>query len=145
MATQAFILGKDAKLYYGAEEAALGAMNVIGNVRDVKVSLSADEADVTTRENGGWKGTAATLRECTIEFDMLWKPADPAFAAIRTAFLTSGLVELAALDQDRSVSGAQRPKGSFSITSFNRDESLTEGIKTNVTAKLSVFDEWVEV
>ena len=36
-------------------------------------------------------------------------------------------------------------KGSFSITSFSRNEALEEAITVSVTAKLAVFDEWVEV
>jgi hypothetical protein len=49
------------------------------------------------------------------------------------------------LDQARETAGAQGPKGSFSITSFSRNEALEEAITVSVTAKLAVFDEWVEV
>jgi len=140
-----FILGMNAKIYQGAAGAALGALAEMGNVRDVTLTLEAGEADITTRANSGWRATAPTLRECTAEFEMVWKPGDAGFDAVKNAFLTSGTLELAILDQDKATSGAQGPKGSFSITSFSRNEALEEAITVSVTAKLAAFDQWVVV
>ena len=140
-----FILGKDAKIYQGAAGGDLGDLTEMSNVRDVTLNLEAGEADITTRANGGWRATAPTLRECTCEYEMVWKPGDTGFDAIKAAFLAGTTVELAILDQARDVVGAQGPKGSFSITSFSRNEALEEAITVSVTAKLAVFDEWVEV
>jgi TP901-1 family phage major tail protein len=140
-----FILGMNAKIYQGAAGAALGALAEMGNVRDVTLTLEAGEADITTRANSGWRATAPTLRECTAEFEMVWKPGDAGFDAVKNAFLTSGTLELAILDQAKATSGAQGPKGSFSITSFSRNEALEEAITVSVTAKLAQFDQWVVV
>ena len=145
MPTQTFIMGKDAKIYQGAAEAELSVLTEMSNVKDVTLTLEAGEADVSTRANAGWRATAATLRECSAEFEMVWKPGDAGFDAIKTAFLTGGTIELAVLDQAREATGAQGPKGSFAITSFTRNEALEEAIKVSVKAKLSVFDEWVEI
>ena len=138
-----FILGKDAKLYHGPSGAT--ASTEMSNVRDVTLSLEAGEADVTTRANSGWRATAPTLRECTVEFQMVWRPGDTVFEAIKTAFLTSGTVALAVLDQKVAVTGAQGPLGDFSITNFSRNEALEEAIVADVTAKLARFEEWYEV
>jgi len=140
-----FILGMNGKMYFGAAAAALGALTELTNVRDVTVNLEAGEADVTTRANSGWRATAPTLRECSIDFEMVWKPDDAGFAAIKAAYLASETLELAALDQARETSGAQGPKGSFSITSFGRSEALEEAMTVSVTAKMATFDEWVDV
>lgn len=140
-----FILGKDAKIYQGAAGGAIGELVEMANVRDVTLSLEAGEADITTRANSGWRATAPTLRECTCEFEMVWQPGDAGFDAIKSAFLSGSTIELAVLDQDKTTDGAQGPKGSFSITSFSRNEPLEEAITVSVTAKLAVFDEWVEV
>ncbi len=143
--SEEFLLGKDAKLYFGASGATYSAMTEIANVRDLTLDLSAGEADVTTRGNFGWKATAATLRECTATFDMLWKPSDPAFAAIRNAFLNSTKIALAVLSDDRATTGAEGPEGDFSITQFSRNEPMAEGVTVSVTAKLATFRQWVEV
>ena len=131
-----FVLGMNAKLYYGA--AGSTASTLMDNVRDVTLTLEAGEADVTTRANQGWRATAPTLRECTAEFEMVWDPADAGFAAIKDAFLSAGMVALKILDK----SGGQGPDGDFAITSFSRNEALEEAITVSVTAKLAVFRSW---
>lgn len=140
-----FILDKDAKIYQGTAGAPLSAMTEMANVRDVTLNLEAGEADITTRANSGWRATAPTLRECTCEFEMVWKPGDSGFDAIKAAFLGGSTIELAVLDQAKTTTGAQGPKGSFSTTSFSRNEALEEAITVSVTAKLVVFDQWVVI
>ena len=140
-----YILGKDAKIYQGPAATALGSLIELSNVKDVTVSLEAGEADVTTRANSGWRATATTLRECSVEFEMVWKPSDPGFQAVRNAYLNGTNLEFAVLDQARETSGAEGPKGSFSISSFSRNEPLEEAITVSVTAKLVKFDQWIEV
>lgn len=73
------ILGMDAKLYYG--NAGSSATNEMTNVRDVTVSAEAGEADVTTRANSGWRATVATLKEASVEFEMVWDTEDTGFPA----------------------------------------------------------------
>jgi len=141
-----FVLGMNAGLYQGAAgETDPTLMAEVDNVRDVNLSLEAGEADITTRANGGWEATAPTLRKCTVEFQMVWKPGDSVFEAIKNAFLTSGTVAMAVLDQKVTIAGAQGPLGDFSITNFTRNEELTEAIVADVTAKLAKFVEWHEV
>jgi hypothetical protein len=143
--SQTFLLGMNAKIYQGAAGAALSALTEMGNVRDVTLTLEAGEADVTTRANAGWRATAPTLRECTAEFEMLWQPGDAGFEAVKTAFLSAGTSRLAVLTGASTASGTEGPLGDFSITNFSRSEPLEEGVTVSVTAKLAVFDEWVEV
>lgn len=140
-----FILGMNAKIYQGTAAAALGSLTEMSNVRDVTLTLEAGEADITTRANSGWRATAPTLREATVEFEMVWDTSDAGFTAIKTAYLANSTLELAVLDQDKATSGAQGLKGSFAITSFSRSEPLEEALTVSVTAKLSTFDEWVTV
>lgn len=143
--SQEFLLGMNAKIYQGATGAAVATLSEMSNVKDVTLSLEADEADVTTRANQGWRATAPTLRQCTTEFEMLWKPGDPGFEAVKTAFLTSGTLRLAVLTGERTASGTEGPLGDFSIINFSRNEPLAEGVTVSVTAKLAVFDSWIAI
>ena len=143
--SQEFLLGMNAKIYQGAAGADLATLVEMSNVKDVTLNLEAGEADVTTRANQGWRATAPTLRECTAEFEMLWKPGDAGFDAVKTAFLTAGTIALAVLTGDKVTSGTEGPRGDFSITNFSRNEPLEEGVTVSITAKLAVFAEWVEV
>jgi len=78
-----FTLGMDCKLYYkttpltGPPDGT--GWTEIDNAKDVNLQQENGEADITTRANGGWRATAATLKEATIEFEMLWKPSDAAY------------------------------------------------------------------
>ncbi|MBK9127943.1 MAG: hypothetical protein IPM13_09095 [Phycisphaerales bacterium] len=69
-----FVLGMNAKLYYGT--AGVPAATEMANVRNVTLNLEAGEADVTTRANSGWRATAPTLRECSVELEMVLDPDD---------------------------------------------------------------------
>jgi len=139
-----FILGMDAKIYQGAADADVADLTEMDNVSDVTLTLTAGEADVTTRANDGWRATAPTLRECTVEFQMLWQPGDTCFEAIKTAWLANDPVCLAVLTGDRDVADSEGPVGNFSITNFTRTEALEEGVKVAVTAKLATFAEWYD-
>ena len=140
-----FVLGMDAVIYQGPADAAIGSLTEMDNVKDATVNLSAGEADVTTRANSGWRATAATLRECTIDFEMLWKPGDAGFEAIKTSFLTSTPLALAALTGARETADSEGPLGNFSITNFSRSEPLEEGVSVSVTAKMAKYAQWIDV
>ena len=143
--SQTFLLGMNAKIYQGAAGADLATVTEMSNVKDVTLNLEAGEADVTTRGNQGWRATVATLRECSVEFEMLWNPGDAGFEAIKTAFLSAGTLRLAVLTGEKATSGTEGPLGDFSITNFTRNDPLEEGVTVSVTAKLAEFEEWVEV
>ncbi len=142
---ETFVLGMNAKIYQGATGDDLATVTEMSNVKDVTLNLEAGEADVTTRGNQGWRATAPTLRECTAEFEMLWKTGNTGFEAIKTAYLTSGQLRLAVLTGDKDTVDSEGVLGDFSITNFSRSEPLEEGVTVSVTAKLTVFDEWVKV
>lgn len=140
-----FILGMNAKLYQGTAAAVLGSLTELTKAKDVTLTLDKATADITTRGNAGWRAKTGTLKEASVTFDMIWKPGDAGFDAIKDAYLGNAGIELAILDQDRATSGAQGLKGTFDITSFARNEALEEAITVSVTADLTVFDQWVEV
>ena len=139
-------LGLDARLYRNKGAYSSVTWNEVKNVKDLTLSLEAGEADVTTRGNGGWRATIATLKDGSLEFEMVWDTADDDFTAIRTAFLTNGTVEFAVLDGPVGTSGSQGLRAAMAITNFSRSEPLEEAIKVSVTAKPTYSDhppEWM--
>jgi len=140
-----YLMGMNAKLYYDATAAnPLSGMTEISNVKDLTLTLEAGEADVSTRANSGWRATATTLKACTVEWEMQGKTTDTAFEVVRDAFLNGTTLELAVLTGTKAVADSEGPKGTFAITNFSRGEPLEEAISVSVTAKLQVFDEWIE-
>lgn len=129
-------LGMQAKLYYKTGGvAAVGPWLELGNVKDLTLNLETGEADVTTRANAGWRATVGTLKEGSIEFEMVWDTGDAGFTAIKDAFLGNTAIGLAVMDQDIADSGSQGLQADCSITSFSRSEALEEAIMVSVTAK----------
>ncbi len=137
-------LGMNAKVYQGAAGADIATVTEMDNVKDVTLSLEAGEYDHTTRGSQGWQEIDATIRQCSSEFEMPWKPSDAGFVAVKNAFLTGGKVRLAILTGDKDVSGNEGMFGDFCVTSFTRNEPLEEGITASVTVKLSKFEQWYE-
>ncbi|GIW55558.1 MAG: hypothetical protein KatS3mg082_1962 [Nitrospiraceae bacterium] len=128
-------LGLDAKLYRNTGTFPAPVWNEIKNVKEVTLNLEAGEADVTTRGNAGWKATVATLKDGSIEFEMVWDTADDDFAAIRDAFLNRGAIEFAVMDGDIASSGSQGLRATCMVTNFSRNEALEEAITVSVTVK----------
>ena len=146
-----FILGMNCKLYRCAT--LLDATNTpaaatwieVDNVKDVNLQQENGEADITTRANNGWRATAATLKEATIEFEMVWKPSDAAFTAILNAWLNATEIALVALDGAEDAAGSQGLASNFSVTSFTRNEPLEEAVTVSVTLKPSSIIDWYTV
>lgn len=129
-------LGMEAKLLYAAGGQSGGTWTAMDNVRDVTLSLEAGEADVTTRANEGWRATVATLKEASVEWEMVWDTADAGFTAIKNAFFNNDLIGLQILDE----ADGQGLQADFSITNFSRNEALEEAITVSVTAKVTYSD-----
>ena len=143
-------LGFECKLYYDATPLAAGETAVDGSwseitaVRDLTCNLDKDEADMTTRANAGWKATRGSLRDGSLEFDLLYDSDDTHIKAIRDAYLGNNLIALAAMDGDILVAGAEGFVANFEIMSFNHSQPLTEGVTISVTAKPRSHHEWYE-
>lgn len=129
-------LGMDAKLYYkvGGQDGA-GSWLELTNTKDVTLSLEAGEADVTTRANNGWRATVATVKDATVEWEMVWDTGDAGFGAIKDAFLTNDVIGLQVLD-DATGTG-EGLQADFMITNFSRNEALEEAITVSVSAKVT--------
>lgn len=129
-----FKLGMEAKLLFKVGgQGGGGAWVALNNVRDVTLSLETGEADVTTRANNGWRATVATLKEASVEFEMVWDTADAGFTAIKNAYLGNDIIGLQVLDGE----AGQGLQADFMITAFSRSEALEEAITVSVTAKVT--------
>ena len=138
--------GMDAKLYYKVGGlGAGGAWVELTNVRDNTLNLEKGEADVTTRANNGWRATVGTLKDGSVEFEMVWDPEDAGFDAIQDAYFNDTLIALAIMDGD--VATGNGLQADFAITNFTRNEPLEEAMSVQVTAKPTYSanpPQWIE-
>ncbi|MCI0333697.1 MAG: phage tail protein [Planctomycetes bacterium] len=128
-------LGLDAKLYRNTTPGGGPTWDLVGNVRDVTLNLETGEADVTTRGNNGWRATVGTLKDASIEFEMVWDTGDADFTAFKDAFFNGTSIELAVMDGNIASAGSQGLRAECRIINFTRSEALEETITVSVTAK----------
>jgi hypothetical protein len=128
-------LGLDAKLYRNTGNPGSSLWQLIANVRDVTLNLETGEADVSTRGNVGWRATAGTLKDASIEFEIMWDTEDYHFSALQDAFFSGTPFELLVMDSDASEAGSQGLQATCQIINFTRSEALEEAITVSVTAK----------
>jgi TP901-1 family phage major tail protein len=131
----AVVLGMNAKLYRNSATYASPTWVEIDSVKDVTLSLETGEADVTTRAAGGWRESIATLRDASLEFEMVYDSAGTHFAAVKDAFTGGTSIEFLILDGAESVTGSQGLRAEMSIMSFSRNEALEEALTVSVSAK----------
>jgi len=140
--------GLDAKLYRNTGTYDLPTWEELSNVKDLTLNLEKGEADVTTRANNGWRASVATLKDGSIEFEMVWDTEDAGFTAIKDAYFNDTSIELAVMDGDIETVGNQGLRASFVVTNFTRNEPLEEALTVNVTLKVAYSDhapEWMTV
>lgn len=131
-------LGLDAKIYFKTGGVAgSGTWTEMSNVRDVTLNMEKAEADVTTRAADGWRNTVGTLKEASVEFEMIWDPEDAGFAAVFAAFLNNTILGIAVLDGDGalSTSTAEGLIMDCNVMNCSRTEPLEEALKASVSLK----------
>jgi hypothetical protein len=121
-------LGLDAKLFRG--DAGATGETEVENVKDVTISLESGEADVTTRKTKGWRASAATLKEASLEFNILYDTEDEDYTAFADAYFNNTPIALFVSDGDGNGLDAD-----FSITGFTINQPLEEAMNVDVTAK----------
>ena len=143
-------LGLDCKLYYnedGNENPIVPAnWTELSNTRDVTLNLEKGEADVTTRANNGYRATATTLKDASVEFEMVWDPDDAGFTALRQAFFNNASIGILILDGAVTAAGSQGLVADMEVVNFSRNEPLQETVTVSVTLNPAYSDEpprWV--
>jgi hypothetical protein len=129
----AVVLGLDTKMFY-ATPGANPTYTELGNVKNVTINLESAEADVTVRANNGWRATVPTLRDASIEFEMVYDTTDAGFIAMRAAYFASSDVLLKVLDGGTATTGTGLV-ATCRITNFTISQGLEESVNVNVSAK----------
>ena len=124
----AIVLGLNAKLLRGT--AGSTAATEVKNVKDLTLNLESGEADVTTRATGGWRASAATLKEASLEFGILYDTEDADFQAFQAAYFSNTPIALFITDGAGGGLDAD-----WSITAFTVEQPLEEAVSVSITAK----------
>ena len=139
-------LGMEARLYRNSASYATPTWVEVTNVKDVTLNMEKGEADVTTRGNNGWRATVGTLKDASVEFQMVWDTADAGFTEIQQAFFGNTPIEFAIMSGDITDPESEGLRATCDIFSFTRNEALEEAIMVDVSIKPTYADnapEWI--
>jgi len=128
-------LGGKARLYRNTGDYMSPVWANMPNVKDLTLNLEKGEADVSTRGNAGWRATLATLKDGTVEFEMVWDTEDEGFTAIQQAYFDDTPIEVAVMDGEITTPGNQGLRATMSVTNFSRNEPLEEALTVQVSIK----------
>ena len=101
----------------------------IANCKDLTVSLEKAEADASTRDNNGWRATVGTLKDASIEFTVLNKDGDTAFALLQGLFMSGDPCDVGISDAGGTLTLT------CEVMQFNVNQNLEEVISADVTLK----------
>ena len=104
-------------------------------IRDVTLNLEKGEADVTTRGANGWRQRIGTLKDASLDVELVWEQGDADFEAIRDSFLNNSLLDLAVMDGAIDEAGSQGLRSEMEVFSFNRAEPLDGAVMANASIK----------
>lgn len=107
----------------------------LGNVMNVTLTMPKGESDATVRANNGYRATVPTLKDATLEFEMVWDDQDENLDTIRSAYFGDTILGVRVLDED--TSGGEGLQADMMITEFSIDQSLEEVIKLSVSMKIT--------
>jgi hypothetical protein len=147
-----FTLGKNCKLYFSATlltgsntATVLSSATEVGNIKDLTLNLEKGESDVTTRGDGGWTVLAPTLKTATVDGQVKWLASDAFFTAVQTSYNSDTEYSWFVLDGDKATVGVQGFVANFIVYNFTRNETLTEAVMVDFSAKPSSFPAWYTV
>jgi len=129
------------KLYYNSASYDTPTWVEVPIAKDVKITLAADEADVSTRGGGGWKAFKQGLKEMSFEFSVLRDPESTPWMYLQAAFFAGSSVDFWATDLAEDEGEAQGPRAVCELFKFDQNEALSEGVANDVVAKPTYGDD----
>jgi hypothetical protein len=121
-------------LYFNSGTNAVPVWVLISNCRDLTGPDSFAEADVSRRATG-YKQYEPTIRDFSVEWEMVKDDTDVAFAAMKLRYGAKTLTELALADGPIATVGTIYFRIECKLFKFERNESLEGANLYSVTAK----------
>lgn len=135
-------LGLTAKLYYNSNTYVSPSwVDVSSLIRgDVSTNLEKGDADVSTR-GSTWRMHAGTLKDLTIEFEMLVRPLSQVYLDFLDAFLNDTLMDVLVLTGDKDQAGNDGVRAVVQVMGFARNEPLEDAITNSVSLMPALDDD----
>ncbi len=133
--SQTHVMGKDAKLVRNTGTWASPTHNTIDNCRDLTLSDSMTEVDVSARDGGGFELTDVGLQKLELSFQMVGDYSDADFVALQTAYYARTPILIATASGTIATSGTQYVKMGAKVVKFEKGEELDGVTMFDITIK----------
>jgi len=130
----AHVLAENAVLFRNTGTYASPVWDAVSQVKDLSVTQSKGEVDVTTRASGGYVEIVDGLKEASIEFSVLYDTADTDFVAILAAYHANTAIEFFVGD-GAAATGTQGLRADCLILKADISETLGEALMCDFSAK----------
>jgi hypothetical protein len=120
-------IGLNCKLYRNTASYAAPTWVEITGARDVTVPMSKGEAETSTR-GSTWKYRKGTLKDVSIDFQLLMEPGDAGFAALLASYTDGTDLELLVLNGAITDVDAEGLRARVEVFSF-QDAQPLEGVQ----------------
>lgn len=131
------MIGLNCKLYINTGSRGSPTWTAVKTARDLKSNDTRKKGDSSSRESGFASATIGQ-REVAISGELLYKPAETGYAALKTAYEAGTIADIFLCDAPGGV-GATGKRGDFYITDFSRTEPLNDSLVTSIALDLT-FD-----
>ena len=128
-------LSFDGKVYRNTGTEGSPTWDEVPNIIDLSVNHEKDEADATTRANGGWEAVVGSIKKAPLEFNQIRDPADTDWEAIRAAYFGNTNLDLAIADAAIASDGTTYFRAEFTVLKWTDNQQLREVMGTSVTCK----------
>lgn len=128
--------GLDMKWYRNTGNYASPTWNEITTARDVTLDLTKGEADLSSRAVT-WKATRGTLKDGSVDAEILYDPAVDDFAVLQSAFLNSTVVDMAFADGAINTSNTQYFRADWEVFGFTRNEPLEDAVTVSIPLRIA--------
>ena len=125
----------DGKLYLNTGTYGSPTWDLIPNADDVNFPIESDEADTSNRAAGGFETIIPGLHKITVEFGMVYDPADTDYTTIRDAHLARTLKEWGVADGLIATNGTQYLRLHAYVVKSGVNQPLREAMKVPVTLR----------
>lgn len=131
-------LGLDCNLYYNSGTYDIPVWEEVCNVRDVTISHSQSEADISTRCTDGFRANVGTLTDTEYSWQMVYDDQDATYTYFLNAFLNRTDVDLAIAFGDITTTGTSYWRVITKIIGFDENQALEEAVSADVTARYTL-------
>lgn len=127
------LTGLDCKLYYNTGTYGTPTWTEIDNCRDLSMSREKGDADGSKRSST-WREKLTTLKDMSIEWEMVYDTEDANFAALKTAWDDNTNLDLAIADGAIATSGTEYTRAICKLFDFTEEQPLEDVVVVSVSA-----------